>query len=78
MLPRMLGPTTLMAKVMMVYKVLIEKELQKEVAKEHRISKKVVCSLVKKMKGNSKYLEELSNKENEIQENRIEIAEHIL
>jgi hypothetical protein len=65
-------------KVQIVHKVLIQLKTQTEVAKEHRISNQVVCILIKKVKSKAKYLEELSNKDNEVREKRKKIAEHIL
>ena len=43
-------PLTLHDKLAIVHKVLVEKEMQKDVAKEMRISAAVVTSLVKKFR----------------------------
>ena len=63
-----------MAKVMMVYKVLIEKELQKEVAKEHRVSPHLVGIYVRKALKNKDMLSELLQLRQETAHRRQTIA----
>jgi hypothetical protein len=51
------------AKIKIASQVLVEKELQKDVAKEHRVSPQVVNVLVKKVERSPNMLTELLDKE---------------
>ena len=53
------GPLKVKDKIEIVYKVLIANELQKDVAKEYRISPKIVCVLIRKVQKDHKLLDEL-------------------
>ena len=57
-----------------MYKVLIEHELQKEVALEYRVSPIVVSCLICKVKKNKKYLQEIADKIADIKDRRSRIS----
>ena len=62
-------------KVEIVYKVLAQKELQKDVARYHRIGANTVSRLVTKAKKNKKFLSELLSSEEAEAGSRRRIAE---
>ena len=51
-------------KVEIVFKVIVENQPQKDVAKAHRVGQATVCQLVKRAKTNKKFLAELLNHKN--------------